>query len=97
VGLERSQVGYLIFYPVIRYSGPDGKEFIFRNPVGARPSPYRAGDVVGLFYDPSAPEKAILDTFFSKWLLPFIFSTVGFPLFMTGMGLWFSAMSTASH
>ncbi|MBN8215539.1 MAG: hypothetical protein J0L75_02805 [Spirochaetes bacterium] len=52
---------------------------------------------MGLFYDPSAPEKAILDTFFSKWLLPFIFSTVGFPLFMTGIGLWFSAMSTASH
>ncbi|MFA6520855.1 MAG: DUF3592 domain-containing protein [Candidatus Gracilibacteria bacterium] len=68
---------YRSFRPVVKYKTLTGKEQSFTNLVGSRPNPYKVGDHVPVFYDQANPSKAVIGTFFSLWLLPFIFGLIG--------------------
>ena len=55
--------GSLMYYPVVRFTLPDGRVVDTETP-GAAPSPARQGAQVTVLYDPNSPTEAVLD---SSW------------------------------
>ena len=64
------------FYPVVEFRTPDGEVIRFESSTGSNPSSYRVGDTVRVYYDPQAPQSAMIDSW-ALWLLPIIFIGVG--------------------
>lgn len=79
---------YRSYRPVVKYKTLNGKEQSFTNLVGHRPNPYKVGDRVTVFYDPVNPSHAIIGTFFSLWLFPFIFGIIGAIFTIVGIIVW---------
>jgi hypothetical protein len=72
-----------MYYPRVRYVTRSGNPVEFTGSVGSSPPAFDVGEAVGVLYDPAAPEKARIDTFFQLW----------FPsLLLGGIGLVFAAI-----
>ena len=81
----------LRYYPVVRFSLPDGRVVDTETP-GAAPSPAKQGAQVTVLYDPGAPTNAVLDSGWSDGTtgsgcitaFGIVFAVLG-ALFLTGM------------
>lgn len=62
--------------PVVAFSGPGGP-VEFQSEIGSSPPAFRVGEAVTVLYDPAAPTKAQLDSFWDKWLLPGVLGFIG--------------------
>ncbi|MGK5554990.1 DUF3592 domain-containing protein [Actinomadura kijaniata] len=47
-----------VFYPTLRFQGPNGTELTVESDVGANPAPAREGQPVTVVYDPARPRRA---------------------------------------
>jgi len=64
------------FYPVVEFRTPDGEVIRFESSTGSNPSSYRVGDTVRVYYDPQAPQSAMIDSW-ELWLPSSIVIGVG--------------------
>jgi len=51
----------LVYFPVVRFSTPDGRVVDFRSPQGSSPAAVRRGQQVDVLYDPADPTNARLE------------------------------------
>lgn len=84
IDLERSRSSdSTTYYPVVVFEDIRGREIEFRSRSGSNPPSFSRGERVSVFYEPSAPESARINSFFSLW---------GLPMILGGMGLVFGAI-----
>lgn len=73
----------VLFFPVVRFRPPGGKEVTFQSATGTNPPQFRAGRQVSVIYDPQNPSTARVESFLSS---------TAFPVFMAALGLIFAAL-----
>jgi hypothetical protein len=65
-----------MYYPVVRFQCRDEgrweEEMVFESSYGSRPPSHHVGDHVPVLSDPVCPERAQINTFRARWLLPWI-------------------------
>jgi hypothetical protein len=83
VGVEPGNDGEGSF-PVVSFTTPDGQAHRFRDGLSSSFSP-AVGGPVEVLYDPAAPSRARVKSFWSLWLAPLFFG--GFGLAIVGAGL----------
>lgn len=66
-----------IYFPIVRYSLPDGRVVDFRSPQGSVPAAVRKGQQVTVLYDPANPKNARLEGVLSGGCLYGIFVVLG--------------------
>ena len=76
------------YYPIVRFLLRTGETFEFRSSVGSSPPSYRRGESVRVLYDPTAPESAEIDSFFSLWFAPILLGFLGSVFGAFGVGYW---------
>ena len=65
------------YAPKYRFTAKDGTEHTVHSSISSRPPAFQTGDKVRVFYNPSAPKKTKIDTFWQLWLVPFVFGAMG--------------------
>lgn len=55
------QNGSWLYFPIVRYSLPDGRAVDFKSPQGSAPAAVRKGQQVTVLYDPANPANARLE------------------------------------
>lgn len=78
------------YAPNIEYETQAGEKFAFKG-IASSPPRYKVGDNVRVLYMESEPGKAVIDSFFGKWLVFFIVSINGTILLTTGILLFIFA------
>ncbi len=76
------------YYPIVRFLLRTGETFEFRSSVGSSPPSYRRGEPVRVLYDPTTPESAEIDSFFSLWFAPILLGFLGSVFGAFGVGYW---------
>ena len=66
------------YYPVVAFQDASGREIVFQSRAGSNPPSFRRGERISVLYEPSAPENAQINSFFSLW---------GMSLIVGGLGL----------
>lgn len=69
--------GGTFLYPQFRFAASNGQTITFTTKNGSTAQPYNDGQTVPVLYDPTAPNHAILDSFWSLWtatLVPALFA-----------------------
>jgi Protein of unknown function (DUF3592) len=79
--------GGVFYYPQFSFHTQDGREVIFTARDGSTDQPYVVGQRVPVVYDPTRPEHAELDSFWSLWagalfLAAFALPFAGIPAFI---------------
>jgi hypothetical protein len=72
VSREIDDDGDEFFYPVVRFTTAEGKEFEFKSDSGSNPASHSNGDEVDVLYDPDDPDDAQLSGFFDLWLFTIV-------------------------
>lgn len=68
---ERGAKGIAQDHPVVRFRpSPSVAPREFRSRFGMWPSPFSVGDKVTVAYEPLAPERAEIDSFWTLWFVP---------------------------
>ena len=80
-----------VYAPVVKFSTGSGAVLRFESTAGTMPASHSVGQSVPVFYDPSAPEAAQIDSGLSNWL------GSGCLLAFGALGLFFGAMFAALH
>lgn len=70
--------------PVITYETLEGASHSIIGVYSSKPS-LKLGASVDVFYQPERPDKAIIDTFFSKWLVVVLLTGIGGILIICGL------------
>jgi len=83
---EQGSDGGTVYYPRVRYVTRSGNPMEFTGSVGSSPPAFDVGEIVGVLYDPAAPEAARIDSFFQLWLAPLILGGIGLMLAAVGGG-----------
>lgn len=65
------------FAPVVAFDTRDGRRVEFVALWSSNPPAYAAGDRVAVLHHPEQPDRAMIDSFTGKWLLPAIFAGIG--------------------
>ncbi len=76
------------YYPIVRFLLRTGETIEFSSSVGSNPPSYRRGEPVRVLYDPTAPESAEIDSFFSLWFAPILLGFLGSVFSAFGVGYW---------
>lgn len=78
------------YYPVVRFKSAQGGDFIFTDDAGAYPPDFQVGDSIEVLYDPINPLDASINSWFSLWMGPVAFITVGLLpiLALIGWSIW---------
>jgi len=63
--------------PLIQFITVKGDTVLVESGVASTSPSMQKGDSVAVFYDPEYPDRATLDRFTERWLLPVIFGGVG--------------------
>lgn len=66
---ESTSDGSTTYSPVFQYV-VNGQTYEFESQNSSSPPTHRVGDEDTIFYDPTNPEKAQIDSFFDMWLAP---------------------------
>lgn len=74
---ETDSEGDDVFYPVVRFTTPEGAEIEFKSSSGSAPASHSEGDQVDVLYDPDDPDDARLSGFFDLWLFPIVGLALG--------------------
>ena len=95
VGFDRStdSDGDTTFMPQVTFTDRNGQNHWFASSVGSNPAEFERGDEVEVIYDPAQPDRAIIDSFTQRSLLPMVFSGLGLVFAaigftMVGRSLW---------
>jgi len=85
VELVRSQSGSdsPTYRPVVRFNA-NGRAVEFVSSSGSNPPSYSRGEKVEVFYQPSKPQNAMINGFFSLWGGPLIVGGLGAVFFLVG-------------
>jgi hypothetical protein len=83
------QRGYL-YHPVVEFAAAPGQTVRFESSIGSSRAGYAVGAPVQVLYDPSAPEKAEIDSAMTRWFYPGCLLAMGAAF--TLLGLCLSAM-----
>ncbi len=66
-----SEGGCCTYVPVMEYT-VDGQTYTMRGNTASDPPQYRVGEEVPILYDPAAPDKAQINRWSERWLMPLI-------------------------
>lgn len=69
---EDVESGGTSYCPLIEYTTQRGETFLFNTLICSSPAPYEAGEQVTVFYDPQDPEHRQVDSFWGKYIWPFV-------------------------
>lgn len=65
------------YYPVVKFTAPDGEPIQFEGQVGSRPPAFRVGQRVAVLYNPEEPQSARIRSWGELWFAATIFSGLG--------------------
>lgn len=65
------------YHPVFRFTAQDGQVYQVKHNQGSNPPAWKKGEKVELIYLPDNPEKAVPNTFWGKYAVPFILAILG--------------------
>lgn len=83
-----------IFYPVVRFALPDGRQVETRTESGASPPPAREGAAVTVLYDPARPERARVEGVLGDGTIPYtMFIVLGSVFAVVGLGVFAIAVA----
>ncbi len=60
-------MGSTVYDPIVRFRTVQGETIEFRGSFGGNPSKYQRGERLRVLYDPTKPETAEIENFFSLW------------------------------
>ena len=72
------------YAPVVGFTDRDGQRRVYRSSSSSNPPAYKRGEQVTLYYLPDEPERAMIDSFSDRYLMPAIISL--FALIFGGIG-----------
>jgi len=75
------------YYPVVAFQDASGREIVFQSRAGSNPPSFRRGERVSVLYEPSAPENAQINSFFSLWGMSLIVGGLGLVFTLVGGGM----------
>lgn len=78
------------YRPVVRFTDREGQSRVYYSNTGSNPPSYTRGEEVTLYYLPDQPERALIDSFTERYLLPLIFGIFGLVFGGIGYGLLFA-------
>ncbi|WP_418125734.1 DUF3592 domain-containing protein [Variovorax sp. 160MFSha2.1] len=79
--------------PLVRFKAPSGEIIEFAPSSSSSPPAYEVGETVDVFFDPNAPQDAMLDGFFSLWGGAAITGGLGLVFLLVAAGLLFMPAS----
>lgn len=60
------------YAPVVEFRDQDGNRQLYRSSSGSNPPSYDRGETVEVIYMPGTPERAMIDSFSDRWMVPLI-------------------------
>ena len=69
---RRDDDGGGTYVPVVEFLDSAGETRIYHSTSGSNPPAYDRGERVDLYYDRENPERAMIDSFTDRWMLPLI-------------------------
>jgi hypothetical protein len=98
VDIKRNRVPYKpttnLRSAVVVFKTDTGREIAFAQGSSTSHSGYQEGDTVDVLYDPTTPERAMIDSFWDHWGVAIILFVIGLPFFAIGV---FFAMTVDFH
>lgn len=76
-----------VYFPIVRYSLPDGRVVDFRSPQGSAPAAVRKGQQVTVLYDPADPSNARLEGILAGGCLSSLFVVLGGAFILLGVAI----------
>ncbi|MBP9762418.1 DUF3592 domain-containing protein [Patescibacteria group bacterium] len=70
------------------FQAPDGATYQAKTKVGSKPSPFRVGDPVTIYFNPKNPADARFGTFVDLWFGPLAIGFFWFIFFILWFGAW---------
>lgn len=89
IGSRDSDDGYT-YKPVVEFRDADGQPHVFSSSVSSSPPQYSTGEAVTVIYAPGSPDRAIIDSFVDRYLMPLIFGGLGTLFTIIGFGILFA-------
>lgn len=81
---RRNDEGGGSYAPVVEFHDQNGQRQIYRSTSSSNPPAHNRGEKVVLYYLEGTPERAMIDSFTDRWLLPLITGT--FAVILGGIG-----------
>lgn len=75
------------YYPLVQFVTSDGQQVEFQSNSGSNPPLYDQGERVSVLYEPSSPQAAKINGFFSLWGGALIVSGIGLVFLLIGGGM----------
>lgn len=75
------------YRPEVRFTAPGGRVVQFISGAGSNPPGYSRGESVEVLFEPSRPDKAMVNGFFSLWGGPLIVGGLGGVFFLVGAAI----------
>ena len=92
---RRDDEGSGTYAPVVEFYDEQGRRQVYYSSSSSNPPAYDRGEKVDLFYKQGTPERAMIDSFSDRWLLPMIlglftvvFGGVGYGLLFVMVRRW---------
>lgn len=77
----------VVYYPIFRFTAPDGRAVVQRAQAGSSHPRLRPGDAVTVLFDPQDPEQARIDSIGNRGPLTSVM-IIGFGIVFAGAGVW---------
>jgi len=87
---SRDSDGDYSYRPRVEFFAPDGTRHEFTGRVGSSPPSHSAGETVEVIYAPDRPDRAMIDGFFDRFLVPLVFGGMGSLFAAIGGGVLFA-------
>jgi hypothetical protein len=78
--------------PVVEFRTREGQRIRIEGGISASPTPYRVGERIGVFYDPTDPSAALIDSFLERWFLSLLFGGFATVFTLVGAGFTIAAL-----
>lgn len=84
---SRDSDGDYTYKPMVQFRDAEGLSHVFTSSVSSSPPQYSTGEAVTVIYAPTSPDRAVIDSFVDRFLMPLIFGGVGTVFAAIGFGL----------
>ena len=74
---ETDEKNSTTYRPVFEFTDESGKDHVIESGTSSNPPAFKKGETVEILYDPSSPEDAKINSFFSLWGISLVFGIVG--------------------
>jgi hypothetical protein len=89
---SRDSDGDYTYKPVVEFHDAEGQRHVFSSTVSSSPPQYSTGEAVTVIYAPGSPDRAIIDSFVDRYLMPLIFGGLGTLFAIIGFGILFARL-----